>query len=161
MKDSEREESLEKKSAFSFREDWKDLGILIAKLLNVDITVISGDQLSAESKISIEEFSLLKSLIYQSRVHRVDCDSTCKSIDEIIKSLSSDGRNNSKSLYLCYDHDRNVRSLVNAMRNADQTLLRQYDVNLSSSLIDFISADLESFEIIELKKQGIKIAHML
>lgn len=156
MKDSEREESFEKKSAFSFREDWKDLGILIANLLNIDITVLRDEKLSAESKISIEELSFLKSLIYQSRLHRVDCDSTCKSIDEIIKSLSRDVKNNSKSLYLCYDHEKNMGSLVNAMRNADQTLLKQYDVSLASSLIDFISADLENYEIVELKKTGDK-----
>ncbi|HBZ8091877.1 TPA: hypothetical protein MM168_003650 [Klebsiella variicola subsp. variicola] len=154
MRENSWEESLEKKSAFSFSEDWKDLGILIASLLNVDIASLSRDKLNEESKISVEERSFLKSLICQSRVHRIDCDLICKSIDEIIKSLSSDTRNNLKSLYLCYNHTNNNNPLTIAMRQVDPKLIEQYDITDPTSLIDFISADLSYYEFVELKDGG-------
>ncbi|EPK7409162.1 AAA domain-containing protein [Klebsiella aerogenes] len=151
VRENSREESIEKESAFSFREDWKDLGILISKMLNIDIVYLTREKENAESKISVEESSLLKNLMYPSPVHRIDCDSVCKSIDEIIKALSSDAKNSSKSLYLCYDHTKNINSLVHAMRQVDPKLIERYDISDPASLIDFITADLSYYEFVELK----------
>lgn len=151
MRENSKEKLLEKDSTFSFREDWKDLGILIANLLNIDIPSLNREKSIAESKISVEECSLLKSLIYPSRVHRIDCDSICKSIDEIIRMLSNDTRNNSKSLYLCYDDKKNRSSLAHVMKQVAPKLLEQYDITDPVSLMEFIAADLSCYEFVELK----------
>lgn len=76
---------------YSFAEDWKELGRLVARLLDCDVDGSGEIRATARSEampqLSISERALLRRLIAPTRMDHLDADSIAKAIDDIVASV--------------------------------------------------------------------------
>lgn len=81
----------ERARLYSFAEDWKELGRLVARLLDCDVDGSGGIRPTGCSEttpqLSISERSLLRRLIAPTRMDHLDADSIVQAIDDIVASI--------------------------------------------------------------------------
>ena len=84
--------SAQRAETYSFAEDWRAVGLLIADCLNVVVQasgdVTSSSNAEASAVLNVSERVLLKRLVTPSRVDLLDAQSIMRSIDDIIASLA-------------------------------------------------------------------------
>ncbi len=95
---------------FSFNNDWRSLGHLIAKILSIDVSKFSDSSIAKEYRqdLNIEEYLFLRNLIAPDKVNfeRLNSDIILEKIDKLIISNVANQSDEITALYLTYDSGR-------------------------------------------------------
>jgi hypothetical protein len=91
---------------YSFAEDWRALGRLIASYLDTSISA-SGEirpnhHVSTPIALSASEVALLRRLVYPSRLDHLEAMSISRSIDDIVVEVSRSSTSRSGTYILCF-----------------------------------------------------------
>jgi len=132
-----REGATRRAEAYSFEDDWRCLGELIAACLSVNLAVLHGKYtVEPSADLTTPEFKLLKRLIAPSRLDLLDALAIGRSIDDIVAAYRRGITTSAGSLILGL---KATRSLGNAVYDVSGGLIA---VDEFRRQLEWVEADL-------------------
>jgi hypothetical protein len=139
--------------AASFGQDWRNLGLLIAELLDVPAGRIADLRLLASEvadHISVPEARVLRKLTGVTAPERLDGEAICRDIAGVIESIEAQTAGRELKLVAAFRLD--MRSpLTQAIRMASQN---EIETNDTKAQTDFVTDDLAGEPYLALVKDG-------
>lgn len=131
----------------SFLHDWRDLGLLVAEMMEVPISLLSDPRVPLSSvceHMSVMEIRLLRNLIQIERVDRLDGEFVQRKIQEVLRHLEAEAANRDTKLYLVLRLGQNS-PLSQQIRDVSDD---HVEIDAIQDQLDFIGDDLGESPIV-------------